>query len=86
MATITKPIVLDETMKELLQTIESVRFVNGMTGNVVLDGRNLKINASNSGSQTIAQAFAKSGKASVSRIVGIVEDDYILTITNGFIN
>lgn len=84
MATVTKPIVLDETMKELLSMIDGLRSVNGLTGDVILDGNNIKINAKNSSSKTLQQAFSMTGHASVQQISGST-DDYVMTITNGII-
>ena len=80
MATVTKPIVLDETMRELLAMIDGLKSVNGLTGDVVLDGTNIKLHYRNADSQTLAQAFAKAGRASVEQIEET--DDYVLTVTN----
>ena len=85
MATVTKPIVLDETMRELLSMIDGVKSVNGLTGDVVLDGNTIKINARSATSQTLGQAFTKAGRASVELVSGTSED-YKLTITNGIIS
>lgn len=85
MATVTKPIVLDETMKELLSMIDGVRSVNGLTGAVVLDGNNLKINAANASSKTFKQAFDAAGKATVTYVQGS-QEDYKVTITRGNLN
>ena len=84
MATVTKPIVLDETMRELLAMIDGVKSVNGLTGVVVLDGNNLKINARSATSKTLQEAFSMAGNASVELIEGTI-DDYVMTVTNGII-
>lgn len=84
MATVTKPIVLDETMRELLSMIDGVKSVNGLTGAVVLDGNNLKINARSATSKTLQEAFSMAGSASVELIDGTT-DDYVMTVTNGII-
>lgn len=84
MATVTKPIVLDETMQELLSMIDGVKSVNGSTGAVVLDGTNIKINARSETSKTLQQAFTMAGSASAELIEGST-DDYVMIVTNGII-
>ena len=85
MATVVKPIVLDETMRELLSMIDGIKSVNGLTGDVVLDGNNLKINARSETSKTLKEAFSMAGSASAELIEGTT-DDYVMTVTNGIIS
>lgn len=91
MATVTKPMALDETLQETNEILEeiagalgAVKSVNGKTGIVVLDGRDINLDESASPRVTIKNAVAtlqtKAVNISMTNISG---DDYLLSITQG---
>lgn len=112
MSQIIKPVMLDETgqtsvqrltelnskMQLLAEAIESVHSVNGMTGDVVIDSTNIKLNKLTN-NKTIAQVLSEEQTNVNSVLSGIQQaiartpltfatsqiegDDYLLTFTLG---
>lgn len=112
MSLITKPIMLDETgqtsvqrltelntkMQQLADAIVSVRSVNGLTGDVVLDSTLIKVNKT-SDQRTIYQLLSEEQTAVSNAVTTmqqairrtpvdfdtdqILDDDYLLTISLG---
>ena len=98
MATVTKPMALDETLQatntaignvvskltEVKEALETVKSVNGKTGVVVLDGRDINMDESAATKTTIKNAVtALQTKAVTFDLTNIEGDDYLLTITQG---
>jgi len=91
MATVTKPMALDETLQETNEILEeiagalgTVKSVNGKTGIVVLDGRDINLDESATAKVSVKNAVAalQENAASVS-VTNISGDDYLLNITQG---